>query len=393
MSAKRTDDRRMSDGVVRRCRPECPPLRCPNPEHRWAFTISTKDPATGKRKVRWDGGHPDRTAALRARRKALAARDDGAYVDRSRVRLRTLMADHLDSLDAKRSTVTSYRRLAALHILPTLGDREIQRLTPADLRALYRQLGDRLAPSSVRLVHAVISGALGQAVRDGVLVANPCARVQPPKRTREEIVGQVWTEDELRLFLEHVDEDRLYALWRTLAATGCRRGEVLALRWADLSPAGELSIRATITRHHDADGWHWSTGSPKAGGTRRIALDPETVAVLREHKRQQAAERLAYGPGWADLGLIFVRADGSFVRPPQVGKSFNAHVKRAGLPRIRLHDLRHSVASHLLARGVPIAAVSGRLGHSVTTCERTYKHYIPSADAAAAAVMAQVMHR
>jgi integrase len=89
----------------------------------------------------------------------------------------------------------------------------------------------------VRLVHAVISGALAQAVRDGLLVANPCARVQPPKRTSEEHVGRVWTEDELRTFLGHVRDDRLYALWRTLAATGARRGEVLALTWVDLSSA------------------------------------------------------------------------------------------------------------------------------------------------------------
>jgi integrase len=106
-----------------------------------------------------------------------------------------------------------------------------------------------------------------------------------------------------------------------------------------------------------------------------------------------AAERLACGPGWTDLGLIFVRADGTPIPPPQVGKSFNAHATRAGLPRIRLHDVRHSTASHLLARGVPIAAVAARLGHAVTTCEKTYRHYIPSADAAPAAVMAEVMNR
>ena len=391
---KRTDDRQMSDGVVRRCQKTCPPLRCPNPDHRWAFVISVKDTATGKRKVRWDCSHPDRTAALRARRKALSARDEGVFVDRSRTRLRTLLTNHLDALDAKPSTITSYRRLAALHITPTLGEREVQRLTPNDLRALYSQLGKKLAPSSVRLVHAVLSGALASAVRDGLLTANPCARAKPPKRSGDDDeIGQVWSEDELRRFLDHVRDDRLYALWLTLAATGCRRGEVLALRWADLSPAGEISIRATITRHHDQDGWHCSTGTPKTGGTRRIALDPATATVLREHKRRQAAERLAFGPGWTDLGLIFVRANGTPIPPPQVGKAFNAHVTRAGLPRIRLHDLRHSVASHLLARGVPIAAVAGRLGHSVTTCERTYKHHIPSADAAAAAVMAAVMNR
>jgi hypothetical protein len=148
MSTKRTDDRKMTDGVVRRCRPECPPLRCPNPEHRWAFVISVKDPTTGRRRVRWDGGHADRTAALKGRRKALAAKDDGAFVDRSRTNMKTLMAEHLDALDAKPSTVTSYRRLAALHITPTLGEREVQRLTPNDLRALYRQLGEKLAPPS-----------------------------------------------------------------------------------------------------------------------------------------------------------------------------------------------------------------------------------------------------
>jgi integrase len=394
VTAKRTDDRTMRDGVKRRCRPECPPLRCPNPEHRWAYVVSVKDPATGKRRVRWDSGHPDRTAALRARRKALSAKDDGAYVDRSRTRLRTLIADRLAGLDAKPSTITTYRRMADLHIIPTLGEREVQRLTPADLRALYRQLGEHLSPASVRMVHAIISGTLGQAVRDGLLTANPCGRVKPPRRSSSDgEVGLVWTEDELRTYLDHVRGDRLYALWRTLAATGCRRGEALELHWSDLSATGELSIRGTVSRHHDEDGWHWITGTTKTGGSRKLALDPETVAVLREHKRAQVAERLAYGPGWTDLGLMFVRADGTRIRPPQVGKAFHAHRTRAGLPRIRLHDVRHSVASHLLARGVPVAGVAGRLGHSVTTCEKTYRHYIPSADAAAAAVMAEVMSR
>jgi integrase len=86
----------------------------------------------------------------------------------------------------------------------------VQRLTPNDLRGLYRELGKKLAPSSVRLVHAVISGALAQAVRDGVLVANPCARAKPPKRGTDEAVGDVWTEDELRKFLDAVRDDRLY---------------------------------------------------------------------------------------------------------------------------------------------------------------------------------------
>jgi integrase len=90
---------------------------------------------------------------------------------------------------------------------------------------------------------------------------------------------------------------------------------------------------------------------------------------------------------------MFVQRDGDRIRPTKLGEAFAAHVARAGLPRIRLHDVRHSAASHLLARGVPVAAVAARLGHPVTTCEKTYRHYIPSADAAAAAVMAEVMHR
>jgi integrase len=100
-------------------------------------------------------------------------------------------------------------------------------------------------------VHAVLSGVLGQAARDGLLVANPCARVKPPKRTADEAIGDICTEDELRTFLDHVRDDRLYTMLRTLAATGCRRGGVLALKWTDLSPAGELSVRASVSRHHD----------------------------------------------------------------------------------------------------------------------------------------------
>jgi integrase len=164
------------------------------------------------------------------------------------------------------------------------------------------------------------------------------------------------------VFLEGVRGDRLVAAYFLLATTVMRRGEALGLRWADVDlDEGRAAIQQTViaVNHRPV------IGTPKtAKGRRTIHLDTATVAVLREHRKGQAAERLQMGAGWTDHGLVFSRVDGTLLHPERFSRSFGDRVRQLGLPKIRLHDLRHGWATMALGAGVHPKVVQERLGHA-----------------------------
>jgi integrase len=286
------------------------------------------------------------------------------------------------------------------HILPTLGRVKLQKLTPVMINALYAQLlksgkvcgSGGLSANSVRRVHATLHRALNDAVRWDRLFRNPSDAADPPRlgADREEKT-QAWTNLELRKFLEAVRNERLYPLWLTLAMTGLRRGEALALRWGDLDlERARLSVRRSLVPINGTVEVH----EPKTSrGRRLVALDPFTVSVLKAWGRRQKEEHLEWGPAWTDSGLLFTRADGKLIHPERVSKAFRARVKKTGLPQIHLHDLRHTHATLALAAGVHPKVVSDRLGHAtVAITLDIYSHVIPAlSEEAAATVAALVM--
>ena len=184
----------------------------------------------------------------------------------------------------------------------------------------------------VRNVHGMLHKALADAVRGGRLVRNAADAADQLRKSSPEM--QVWTPEEMRRVLEHVRDDRLFAAWQLLATTGMRRGELLGLRWADVDlEPGSLAIRQVRTAVNV------ETGTPKTHkGSRTVSLDPATVAAVRTHRRQQNEERLVWGGAWTETGLVFVRPDGEAIHPQRLSQWFAQHVRRAGLPRIRLHD-------------------------------------------------------
>lgn len=154
----------------------------------------------------------------------------------------------------------------------------------------------------------------------------------------------------------------LYALYGVVVLTGLRRGEALGLRWADVDlDEGVLHVRQQVV----AVGTEVRIGPPKTkAGERTVALSEATVAMLREHQARQRPERLMWGEAWHDSGHVFTYEDGRMLRPDHVTHLFRRLAKEAGLPLIRLHNLRHTSASLALAAGVPMKVVSDRLGHS-----------------------------
>ena len=218
--------------------------------------------------------------------------------------------------------------------------------------------------------------ALADSVRWGDLPRNPASLAAPPKPVRQEM--KVWSPEQLRTFVNATQNDRLAAAWLLLVTTGMRRGEVLGLAWeqVDFTNSRLAVVQSlSVVNYHDV-----GLIQPKTTkGRRSIALDPATVAALQAHRIRQLEERLQWGEGWHDSDLVFTRENGTTIHPQRMTSWFEQRSRDAGLPKIRLHDLRHSYATAALAAGVPAKVVSERLGHaSVMITLDTYSHILPS---------------
>jgi integrase len=230
-----------------------------------------------------------------------------------------------------------------------------------------------LSARTVGYVHRVLSHALKDAAVAGLIVRNPAGVVKPPGSPRPET--STWSAEDVSAFLRFVEADRLYALWALLATTGMRRGEALGLKWDDVSLDG---CRVTIKRGLVLAGAKVLESPPKTkSGGRLVMLHPRTTDALRAHRKQQLEERIAVG-GWEDGDWVFTTEVGHYVYPDRITKRFGQLVEEADLPRIRLHDLRHTVATLALTAGVHAKIVQELLGHSsITVTLDTYSHVTP----------------
>jgi integrase len=271
----------------------------------WTWYLDAPpDPVTGKRRQASKGGFRTRREAQEALNEALARLREGTFVLPSQRTLGSfLLEEWLPAVRPPRvrpSTWESYRMNAEAHIVPALGHLPLQRLTPAQLTAFYRFLldhgrrgGGGLAAKTVRNIRGELHAALRDAVRWGHVARNVAASADLPKGMTPEM--HVWSPEQLRAFLGHARKDRLYAAWLLFATTGMRRGEVAGLRWPDVDlGAGRVSPR----RPRVVVNYEVHVSEPKtAKGRRSLALDPATVAALRQHRARQAEERLAVGRG------------------------------------------------------------------------------------------------
>ncbi|WP_245784805.1 tyrosine-type recombinase/integrase [Geodermatophilus amargosae] len=244
-----------------------------------------------------------------------------------------------------------------------------------------------LSARAVRYGFILLRAALSDAVRQGRLAGNPTDRATPPSPSEARPPEmQAWTAAELARFMRWADADDpdLAMCWRLLAATGMRRGEVLALRWRDVDlDAGRLQVRCSVGTVKDKGaGQRLMEGPTESGQSRVVDLDAGTVAALRAYR----AAREQVSPGLVrDSALVLSGLDGSHRHPERFSRRFTAQVVRARkalgeeqLPVIRLHDLRHTHATLLLADGVPVKLVSERLGHASATITLTvYQHVHP----------------
>ena len=348
---------------------------------RWYYRIDTgRDPKTGKRseerltKPEWRS-KSDAEDALALR---MAEVVTGEFRHDGRETVATFLTGWLERKvqDGLRpSSERMYRTYVTHYLVPAIGTVRLSDLRPGHVDKLLRDLRSQgKGATTIRRVHAVLSSALGSAKRARLIAYNPAADVDLPRISKAKV--EPWEPEELGRFLDSAGTHRLGALFELMAFTGLRRGEALALRWADVDlVAARLTIRTQLVQvgSRVVEG---VTKTP-SGEQRVVDLGDRTVGVLMAQQIAQDAERSSWGSGYVDNDRVFAREDGSDLSPEYVTKTFGRLLKAAGLRKQRLHDLRHLSASLMIAGGVDIAVVSKRLGHSqISVTADLYSHLI-----------------
>lgn len=272
-------------------------------------------------------------------------------------------------------TYKSYEVNIRCHLKPAFGRMTLDDLQPADIQDLLdRKLKAGMAPKTIHYMHGVLRNALNHAVRWNYVSRNPAALVDKPRSESFEI--QPLNREEARQFLDAIRGHRLEALYTVALTMGLRQGEALGLRWRDVDLAmGYIRVNRQLQRvNHKYELVELKTRRSQ----RPLAIPPAIVASLVAHKQRQEDERRAAKLRWHDTELVFARPDGYPLSGSVITHTFQELLEKAGLPRRRFHDLRHSCATLLLAQGVSPRVVMEILGHSqISLTMNTYAHVLP----------------
>ncbi len=299
------------------------------------------------------------------------------------------------------TTLKEYKRLLDRHILPSLGKRKIRSLRTSDLDAFYARLkksggnhGRPLSAQSVRHIHTLIHRILSQAVKWGWASSNPASQTSPPKVRSSQIVVPTARQVVSLIDGAKSSSQSFGCLIRLAAITGARRGELCALKWSDVDlDKGILTISSSIVGDRIDEVVEKDT---KTHSSRTIALDKDTCKVLGDWRDTCDDRARKCSAKLVPKAYIFSDApDGSACwRPGKVTLAFSRLCKRLEIDGVRFHDLRHFAATRMLAGGVPVKTVSGRLGHAnAATTLNVYAHFLQASDVEAADVLSELLEQ
>jgi integrase len=313
------------------------------------------------------------------------------------------------------STVRGYTAHVRLYLAPYLGQVLLAELSAGQVQAMFtaiiRQhhaLGTPMSAATLTRIRATLRAALNAAIRRGLLTENPASRAELPRarrpravvwtpgriehwqRTGERSPVAVWTAAQTAQFLNAIAGHRLYAAYHLIALRGLRRGEAAGLRWCDMDLDGNTAVISQQLQQYDG---RLAVCPPKTPhSVRVVALDRTTVAALRAHRDRRNAEAAAFGPGYHASGYVFTGLNGDPMAPDRLTRTFKALSAEAGLPPVRLHDLRHGAATLALAAGVDLRVVQEMLGHSsIVLTADTYTSVLPDVARTAAEKVATLI--
>ncbi|MGV3136587.1 tyrosine-type recombinase/integrase [Brevibacillus agri] len=352
---------------------------------KWCFVLDLgKDETTGKRQQKWFSGFTTKKEAEKAMAEKITEVNQGTFIEPSKEMFSSFLTSWLENkkMSVRSSTFRNYEWLVNKHILPHLGKYELSKLNPMHIEAFYRKLKkdeSALSDEVISKIHTIINAVLTRAHERGFVAKNVAKLVDKPRFSKKKM--EVWNEKEVLQFLDVAREDRLYIAFFLAITTGMRRGEILGLRWKDIDfENGEISIQQTLSNTGD------ELQEPKTKSAQRsIALPEQTVAELKKHKRRIAQEKLLARSVYQDNDLVVCTSVGTKVLPRNLIRTYYRLLKKADVPKIRFHDLRHSHATLLLKKGVHPKIAQERLGHAnIRITLDTYSHVLPNMQSEAA---------
>jgi integrase len=349
-------------------------------ERSWYVRVFLGRDANGQRKFHNKTIHGTKKDAQKYLNAVLRELDLGTFVEPSAQTLSQYIEHWLQAAARPRvstRTADGYEALLRRYVLPALGLKKLSDIKALDIQAIYAGMLEReLSARIVRHTHSALHNALKQAVKWGMLARNPAELVELPKVSRVE--RRVLSPEEAIRFLEVATTAPRGLIFTFALLSGMRPEEYLAVQWRDLDfTRGTITVQRALVRHKGV----WSFDEPKTARSRRtIPLQTSLLQQLRQHKREQAAERLKAGSLWEAHDLIFCSEIGTPHSIPNLTyRYFRPLLEQAELPQIRLYDLRHSHATLLLFAEEHPKIVSERLGHStITLTLDTYSHVLPN---------------
>jgi len=315
----------------------------------------------------------------------LREQQQGTLVTTPKQTLAQFLTDWLENSQkqsVRPRTYERYEELVRLHIVPVLGRCELQKLSAQHLQTFYaKKAGEGLSATTINHFHNVLHKALDTAVKWNLVARNVCDLVSPPRRKQYEV--QPLTLEQVHKLLAVVEGHYMEALFKVALATGLRRGELMGLKWQDINfDTGVLQVRRILSRvPTKMPGKGYVEAEPKTQKSRRsIVIAPFALEALKLHRERQRGVKLKVGSAWQDHDYVFCTSIGTHLNPTRdmLGQ-LKSLLKKAGLPDIRFHDLRHSAATLLLSVGVHPKVVQEILGHSqIGITLDVYSHVLPS---------------
>lgn len=365
----------------------------------WYVVLELPRKEDNKRNQKWYGSFVTRKEAEIALGNLLGELSSNRFVQPSKLKISEFVTNiWLPSMKSqlKPSTFDSYERNLKLHVLPSIGQIYLKDLNPQMLNKLYTDLmhsGNRnreggLSTKTIRYIHTTIHKFLEDAIDLDLINRNPAERAKPPKLKKSSEIKS-WDSKELTMFLDSVRDHRYYVAFHLAALTGMRRGEVLGLRWSDIDfNQSRVSVRQSLI----SVAYKLNFSTPKSHQARNIDLDQTTVQLLIKHKELQSKDIVQNGISFEDNDLVFRNECGFPIHPDSFSQAFEKCLQKTGLPKIRLHDLRHTHASIALKAGVPIKVITERLGHENPAFTlKQYVHVIPGMQKEAASLVASLI--
>jgi len=288
-------------------------------------------------------------------------------------------------------TFDTYEDFVKNHISPALGRHKLMKLRPEHLQTfingLTRKDNEPMSSSGVKQIKTIMSGALSQAVKNGLITRNPADALSLPKSRTKRKVG-AFTQSEQMALLDQLSDHRLYGLFVTALGTGARIGEILALRWMEVDLVNnEMSVIRAVSRSKDRD-VSTEGGKPKSSlkvsepkteaGNRTIPLTREIQNALVKHRDDQLTDRKNAGDAWTDNGLVFCTALGDLLEPRNVTRLYHKQRAIAGIPNLPFHSLRHTFATNAITADMDYYYLSRIMGHAnISITLDTYADYMP----------------